>query len=211
MPPLLFPSDVASVTAQPPQGQPQFLVYIRDGQLLVTNVMDGSKAAPRNTPLWVGLRYVRISEFCYNGSMAEVKQIRVLIADDFKALRDVIRLYLGRTTTIIVIGESPELHDALEQAKTLQPDVIIMNDYLPPVDSALAAALFRQEGISAAILAISMGVEPGLMRRSLEYGVNGFMNKDEINIHLVEAVHRISKGERYLSPKAQEAYDGIQE
>src|SRR5688572_25016366 len=108
--------------------------------------------------------------------MTEIKQIRILIADDFKALRDVIRLYLERAGDMKVVGEAPELHDAVELAKTLQPDVIIMNDYLPPADSALAASLFRQEGISAAILAISMSVEPELIRRSLEQGVTGYMH-----------------------------------
>jgi DNA-binding NarL/FixJ family response regulator len=142
--------------------------------------------------------------------MTEKKQIRVLIADDFKALRDVIRLYLERAGDITVVGEAPELDHALELAKSLQPDVIIMNDYLPPVDSALAAALFRQEGISAAMLAVSMNAEPELIRRSLEQGVTGFMHKDEIDRFLVEAIHRIYRGERYLSPKAQEAHDSIQ-
>jgi DNA-binding NarL/FixJ family response regulator len=142
--------------------------------------------------------------------MTEIKQIRILIADDFKALRDVIRLYLERAGDMNVVGEAPELHDAVELAKTLQPDVIIMNDYLPPVDCALAASLFRQEGISATILAISMSVEPELIRRSLEQGVTGFMHKDEIDLFLVKAIHRIYRGERYLSPKAQEAYDSIQ-
>ncbi len=142
--------------------------------------------------------------------MTEKKQIRVLIADDFKALRDVIRLCLGRAGDMTIVGEAPELDHALELAKTLQPDVIIMNDYLPPVDSALAAALFRQEGISAAMLAISMSVEPELIRRSLKQGVTGFIHKDEIDRFLVEATRRVFRGERYLSPKAREAYDSIQ-
>lgn len=142
--------------------------------------------------------------------MTELKQIRVLIADDFKVLRDVIRLYLGRAGDITVVGEARELHEALALAKTLQPDVIIVNDYLPPVDSALATALFRQEGISSVILSISMSVETDLIRRSLEQGASGFMHKDEIDLLLVEAIRRIARGERFLSPKAQGAYDSIQ-
>lgn len=88
--------------------------------------------------------------------MNGTKQIRVLIADDFKVLRDVIRLYLERAGDMNIVGEAPELDHAIELAKMLQPDVIIMNDYLPPVDSALATSLFRQDGITATVLAISM-------------------------------------------------------
>ncbi len=110
-----------------------------------------------------------------------------------------------------VVDEAPELNDALESAKALHPDVIIMNDYLPPIDSAHAAALIRKEGITAAILVISMQPESDLIQRAFSSGVNGFMSKDEIDDLLVDAVRRVHLGERYLSPKAGDAYSSVQE
>ena len=138
--------------------------------------------------------------------MSSTKRIRILIADDFKALRDVIRLYLKRADDMDVIDEAPDLFDALASAKALHPDVIIMNDYLPPIDSANAALLLRKEGIASAILVISMGTEAEVVERSFESGVNGFMYKDEIDELLVDAIRRVQHGERYLSPKAGDAY-----
>src|SRR5215207_6353895 len=138
--------------------------------------------------------------------VSSTKRIRILIADDFKALRDVIRLYLKRADDMDVIDEAPDLDDALGRAKALYPDVIIMNDYLPPIDSAYAATLLRKEGITSAILVISMGTESEVVERSFESGVNGFMYKDEIDELLVDAIRRVYKGERYLSPKAGDAY-----
>jgi DNA-binding NarL/FixJ family response regulator len=143
--------------------------------------------------------------------MTETRKIRILIADDFKVLRDVIRLHLERAGDMDVVDEAPDLYDALESARALRPDVVIMNDYLPPVDSAQAAALFREQGISSAILAISMTVEADLIHRSLRQGVNGFMHKDEIKDVLVDAIRRVHRGERFLSAKAQESYDSMQE
>ncbi|HET9590276.1 MAG TPA: response regulator transcription factor [Anaerolineales bacterium] len=142
--------------------------------------------------------------------MTETGRIRILIADDFKVLRDVIRLYLERVEDMEVVDEVPDLDDALERTRSLQPDVIVLNDYLPPVDSAHAAALFRKLEIPAALLAISMSAEPDLIRRSFRHGINGFMLKEEIDECLVEAIRSIHRGERYLSPRAQEAYDGTQ-
>lgn len=139
------------------------------------------------------------------------KTIRVLIADDFKLLRDVIRLYLERAEDITVVDEALELNEALERSKALVPDVIIMNDYLPPIDSARAAAVFREHGISAVIVVISMHPEFDLIQRSIRHGVDGFMHKDEIDDHLVEAIRRVYQGERYLSPKAAKVYNSIQE
>src|SRR6266498_5480543 len=103
--------------------------------------------------------------------MTETEIIRILIADDFKVLRDVIRLHLERAGDMDVVDEAPDLNDALERTKIVQPDVIIMNDYLPPVDSAHAAARFREQGFTAAIVVISMQLEPGLIQRSFLSGV----------------------------------------
>lgn len=143
--------------------------------------------------------------------VTQKKTIRILIADDFKVLRDVIRLHLERAVDMNVVDEAPDLDDALERTPIAQPDVIIMNDYLPPVDSAHATARFREQGFNAAVLIISMHLEPDLIRRSFVSGANGFMNKDEIDEHLVDAVRRVHRGERYLSPKARDAYSSIQE
>jgi two-component system response regulator NreC len=110
-----------------------------------------------------------------------------------------------------VVDEAPDLDDALERTRTVQPDVIIMNDYLPPVDSAHAAARFREQGLTAAILIISMHLEPELIQRSFLSGANGFMHKDEMDEYLVSAIRRVHQGERYLSPKAGDAYSSIQE
>lgn len=143
--------------------------------------------------------------------MTETKAIRVFIADDFKVLRDVIRLHLERAGDIDVVDEAPDLNDALERTRIVQPDVIIMNDYLPPVDSAHATARFREQGFTAAILVISMHLEPNLIQRSFLNGANGFMHKDEIAKDLADAIRRVHQGERYLSPKAGDAYSSIQE
>jgi two-component system, NarL family, invasion response regulator UvrY len=147
--------------------------------------------------------------FGQDGSTGKI--IRVLIADDFKLLRDVIRLYLERAEDISVVDEALELNEALARTKALVPDVIIMNDYLPPIDSARAASLFREHGVSAAILVISLHPEFDLIQHSFRSGIDGFLHKDEIDDYLVDAVRRVYHGERYLSPKAADIYNSIQE
>ena len=143
--------------------------------------------------------------------MPETGKIRILIADDFKVLRDVIRLHLARAGDMDVVGEAPDLDDALERVRAVRADVVIMNDYLPPIESAHATARFREQGFTGAILVISIHLEPGLMQRSFLNGANGFMHKDEIDEYLVDAIRRVHQGERYVSPKAGDAYSSIQE
>ncbi|HLO28927.1 MAG TPA: response regulator transcription factor [Anaerolineales bacterium] len=143
--------------------------------------------------------------------MTETKSIRVLIADDFKFLRDVIRSYLEQAADMEVVDEARDVTDALESAIALRPDVIIMNDYLPPIDSAHAAALFRKQGVTAAIVVISVQPEADLIQRSFRSGINGIMDTDEIDDYLVGAIRQVHQGERYLSPRAQDASPSIEE
>ena len=143
--------------------------------------------------------------------VSSTKPISILIADDFKALRDVIGLYLKRAGDMDVIDEALDMDDALESARILHPDVIILNNDLPPIDSAHAATVLRTDGIIAAILVISMGAESEVIQRSFESGVNGFMYKDEIDEFLLDGIRRVHQGERYLSPKAGDAYSSAQE
>ena len=142
--------------------------------------------------------------------MSSTQRIRVLIADDFKTLRDVIRLYLERAGDMEVIAEAPDLFDALASAKALHPDVIIMNDFLPPIDSANATLLLRKEGITSAILVISMGTEAEVVERSFDSGVNGFMYKEEIDRLLVDAIRRV-QGVNVFYPRRPAMPTGVHE
>ena len=138
-------------------------------------------------------------------SMNERKRIRVLVADDFAMMRQIIHMVIERTDDIEAIGDAPNLQDALKAMHTWQPDVILMNDYLPPTTSATATEMFRALDIPAAILIISMTVEPVLIRQCLVCGANGFMHKDEMGKLLAEAIRQVHNKERYLSPMAKQA------
>lgn len=142
-------------------------------------------------------------------SIRQNGKIRILIADDQNLLRDLIRRRLVNIQDMQVVGEAPTLDDALREAQVQLPDVVIMNDYLPPMTSAHATALFRRQGFPAAILAITGRLEREIVQHSLRHGVNGFMHKQEIDEFLVEAVRSVHDGQRYLSPKARELYGGI--
>jgi CheY-like chemotaxis protein len=156
------------------------------------------------------LALLGVERTCYNDPMVKKRNIRVLIADDFDILRQVMHKLLERAEDIEVVGESPDLKEALKEARTLEPDVIIMNDYLPPINSAHATERFRAMGVSAAILIISMHVEPDLIRRSLACGANG-MGKEEMGERLLDAVRYVHEGGTYLSPKAERVPDNTED
>ncbi len=81
----------------------------------------------------------------------------------------------------------------------------------PPLIAPTPQRYFAEQGFTAAILVISMQVDPAQIQSSFLSGANGFINKAEIDEHLVEAVRSVHQGERYLSPKAREAYNSIEQ
>jgi DNA-binding NarL/FixJ family response regulator len=137
--------------------------------------------------------------------MAENKRIRIFIADDFTAIQQVIYRLIEKTNNIEVVGKAPNLKDALREVQALQSDMILMDDHLPPTNSALVTNMFRELGISTAILIISTRIEPALIRQSFENGANGFMYKGEMGTLLIEAIRKVHNNEQYLSPKGEYA------
>jgi DNA-binding NarL/FixJ family response regulator len=137
--------------------------------------------------------------------MSSNEKIRVLIADDFAMLRQVINMVLEKTDDIEVVGEAPDLEDALKDVQVLQLDVILMNDYLPPINSALATKKFRELGVDAAILIISMHADTEMIQQSFVSGANGLIYKEEMGTLLTEAIRKVHNKEQYLSPMAEDA------
>ena len=107
-----------------------------------------------------------------------------------------------------LLGEATDLDEALGLARELQPDVIIMNDYLPPIDSAHAASYFHKQGVSSSILVISKTIEYYLIFRCFQYGVKGYLHDEELDERLVEAVRVVAQGTLYLSPHVRSVYPG---
>lgn len=132
--------------------------------------------------------------------------VRVLIAVAYEDLHDMVRLHLDQARGLLVVGDVRTLDAAAESIRTLKPDVILMEDRFPPVDSAHAARTFQKLGLHAPILVISTTVEYYLIFRCFLYGVRGFMHRDEVGEMLVDAVHKIDQGSLYFSPKVRSVY-----
>lgn len=128
--------------------------------------------------------------------------IRVLIADDFPQMIDIMRRMLDRAEDMSVAGVVTNFDEVLQRILEIEHEVVLMNDYLYPTTSVSATAQLRQMGIDAPILIISMHRDAELIRDSLAAGANGFILKEEFGQHLLPAIRTVYDGERYLSPIA---------
>ena len=138
--------------------------------------------------------------------MTQDEPIRILIAEQTKSLRVRMRKHIKEAGDIKVLAEAQDLPEALQKAREISLDVIVINDCLPPMENAHASAMLRREGVHTSILSFAEVLEPGLIQLSFRHGVNGFMHMEEIDGLLVRALRRVCRGERYFSPRVRKVY-----
>jgi DNA-binding NarL/FixJ family response regulator len=132
--------------------------------------------------------------------------IRILIADDHELMRGGLRGMLDAEPDLEVIGEAVDGGEAVEQALTLNPDVVIMDIRMPRVDGIEATRRIldrASEGMGATvprILVLTTFDLDEYVWEALRAGAGGFMLKDAPPRQLAEAVRTVAGGESLLAP-----------
>jgi two-component system, NarL family, response regulator NreC len=131
--------------------------------------------------------------------------VRLLIVDDHKILRDGLRALLESEENLVVIGEADTGVQAVALATSLRPDLIIMDISLPDMSGLDAIRMIRQLDSSCRIVVLSMYSRSEFVVQALEAGCNGYVPKSATHTSLVEAIAVVMEGECYLHPKAATA------
>ncbi len=134
--------------------------------------------------------------------------IRVLIVDDHALVREGIRQALG-VDGFDVVGEAGDGPDGLEQARLLQPDVVVLDISLPGENGLQVAAQLRSQVPTARILMLSVYDQPEYVMESVRVGAHGYLLKDTLPAELREAIRSIAGGgtrfEQVLSGRREPA------
>jgi len=127
-------------------------------------------------------------------------KIRILICDDHTILRDGIRLLLDAQPDMQVIAEAADGREAVEKARTLKPDVVLMDIAMPLLNGIEATRQIRREQPDARILVLTMYENDEYIAQMLEAGVAGYVLKKVAGSELVYAIHAVGHGETFLYP-----------
>ncbi len=125
---------------------------------------------------------------------------KVLLVDDHAIVREGYRRLLECEASINVVGEASNAAQAYEQARSLQPDVVIMDIALPGVSGIEATRRMLRDQPQLRVLMFSMYDDAIYARRALEAGALGYLSKATAPEVLVRAIYAVSRGERYVSP-----------
>ncbi len=126
--------------------------------------------------------------------------ISVLIADDQDLVREGLRMLLEAELDLTVVGEAGTGSEALAQARTLDPDVILMDVRMPRMNGIEATSRLAQAGCRARILMLTTFNLDEYVYHALKAGASGFLLKDASREQLTRAVRAVSAGETLLAP-----------
>lgn len=125
--------------------------------------------------------------------------IRIVLVDDHLLLREGTAALLATAPDIAVVAESGQGQDALELARTLQPNVILLDIRLRDMSGIDVARTLRQELPEVKIIMLSAYHHEQYVRALFAIGVDGYLLKNASGPELIDAVHAVVRGETVLS------------
>ncbi|WP_026565714.1 response regulator [Bacillus sp. UNC41MFS5] len=128
--------------------------------------------------------------------------IRILIADDHHVVRRGLVFFLRTQKDLEVIGEAANGKEAVEQAKLLKPDIILMDLVMPEMDGIQATKIIKEKQPEIKIMMLTSFSDQDHVIPALEAGASGFQLKDIQPDELVISIKKIIGGENQLHPKA---------
>lgn len=128
------------------------------------------------------------------------KKIRILLADDHAILRDGIRALLNDEPDMQVVGEADNGRGAVEQARALRPDIIIMDIGMPLLSGLEATSQIRRDNPEARVLILTMHQNEEYLAQMLTAGASGYVLKDVAGVELVSAIRVVAQGGAFFSP-----------
>jgi len=128
--------------------------------------------------------------------------IRVLIVDDHSVVREGLRMFLVRDPDLEVVGEALDGAEALQQARQLRPDVVVMDLLMPVLDGIAATRAIRRELPETEVLALTSVLESASVVDAIRAGAIGYLLKDTQAAELRKAIKAAAAGQVQLSPQA---------
>jgi DNA-binding NarL/FixJ family response regulator len=126
------------------------------------------------------------------------RRVRVLIADDHPVIRSMVRSTLQQHPGFEVCGEAEDGAQAIEAAKKLKPDVVVLNVSMPVLNGFQAAVEIRKALPESAIVILSSNADERFVAEARKIGVRAYVAKTKAGEALVKAVEAAVRGEDFI-------------
>jgi len=127
-------------------------------------------------------------------------EIRILLADDHKIIRDGLRALIDKQEGMKVIADAENGRLAVELTRDLVPNVVVMDVSMPDLNGVEATRQIHSFNPNTKIIALSMYSDRRFVMEMLKSGASGYLLKDCAFEELIQAIKTVSENHTYLSP-----------
>lgn len=129
---------------------------------------------------------------------------KILLADDHEMIREGFKMILKRNKMYEVVGEALNGQEAIALYKSARPDVVIMDISMPVLNGMEAAKEIIATDPNANIIILSMYDDEDYISQCTEYGIKGYVVKNESSNELESAIQAVIEGQTYFSSRVRE-------
>ncbi|MCX6470938.1 MAG: response regulator transcription factor [Corynebacteriales bacterium] len=126
--------------------------------------------------------------------------ITVVIADDHTAIRAGLAMMLGQADGIEIVGEARDGDEAVRLARSLRPDVVVMDIRMPGTDGITATTEIVRSGLASVLVLTSFDIDDHVFA-ALDAGAGGFLLKTAETEAIVAAIEAVARGDAVLAPE----------
>jgi len=127
--------------------------------------------------------------------------IRVLVADDEQLIRTALATLVGLEDDVEVVGQAASGPEAVAVARSVQPDVAVLDLQMPGLDGIEVAAALREQVPGCGVVIVTGHGRPGHLKRALATGVRGFLPKTTSAAVLASVIRTVDAGGRHVDPE----------
>lgn len=129
------------------------------------------------------------------------EKIRVLLVDDHTLFRSGIKSLLQRTEDFEVVDEAGDGLEGIKRARSLKPDVVLLDLHMPGVSGLEAVKVIAEEIPDVHVLMLTVSEDAQDLMDALRAGASGYLLKNIETDTLVDAIRRAARGESVVSPQ----------
>jgi DNA-binding NarL/FixJ family response regulator len=136
-----------------------------------------------------------------------MRRPRILLADDHQMLVDALRSILEPQYE--VVGSASDGRSLLKVAEKLQPDVIVIDIAMPHLNGLAAGRQLKQMMPTVKLIFMTMNEDPYLVGEAFRAGASAFLLKQAAGFELIDAIEKVLRGGKYLTPRAAKVLTSI--